>query len=479
VNPFGLSVGFSDPAVAAFANTGSDAGKQAAPSSPVAFAEVLTEVEAEATVSNELPTLAGLPSEQRPRTTASEDAPKASENSDDIATTDAVALSYALVITMPQSDQAIAAPEVTLVETPEQSTDDEQAGATIPLEIAGVENRQTPLLKQEKDRKKSEPVIVASMPVALPQTSLPTLPTDSNTPQPKPDSAPTPQADTTRIGLGALPVQSVALTQNAPVVMEARITPKTAAESPKTDNADSETIQTIKESSHKEISLAGPVIKAQSPDEYAHKEGREGSGSPDERRVQTQSASVFNVQAERVQPESEPIASTSRVVSPDITRQPYIALNDNQPVKAEHTPLKQMDLRIPDANGDVVVRLQERAGSVHVSVRTNDSVVANNIQDRLPELTRTLDRQGFEAETWTPKHAVTATREVAEAAVRTESDYAAHQISHSGMEHPGALQTESAQAESERQDGHRKPGWQEELYKRPRRSSEDNFKEYL
>lgn len=477
MNPCGLSVGPSDPGVAAVAGAGSDVGKQAAPSSPAAFAEILTEVEGETAVSNETSTSSGLPSEPRLRVAEGEDAPKASENSDDIAVTDAVALTYALVITMPESNQAVASPEATPVETPAQSTNDEHAGAATSLEVAGVENRQMPLLKQEKDRKKSEPVIVASTPVVFPQTSLPALPTDNNTPQP--DSAPIPRADPTRMGFGALSVQSGAVTQNAPVVMEARITPKAAAESLKTESADSETIQTFTESSHKEIPLAGPVIRAQSADEHTYKEDREGSGLPDEGRVQTPGASIFTVQAERAQLESEPTASTSRVASPDLTRQPYIASNDGQPVKTGHAPLKQMDLRIPDANGDVVVRLQERAGSVHVSVRTNDSVAGNNIQDRLPELTRTLDKQGFESETWTPKHAVTATRQVAEAAMKTESHHTAHEISRSGMENPAALQAESTQTDSERQDGHRKPDWQEELYKRPKRSSEDNFKEYL
>jgi hypothetical protein len=477
VNPCGLSVGPSDSRVVAGA--GSDAGKQAA-SSGAAFSEVLTEVEGEETPSNELQTSPGLQSAQQIRAQEVDESPKVPENSADNATTDAVALSYALVITMPEADLAVTAPDAVPVETSTQNLDTEQAGATVQLELPEAENRQAPPLKSEKDRKKSEPVPSASIPGNLPLASLPTLPADSNTTRSKPDSSPAsvPQTDTMRMALPASLAQSGAGNQNAPVVMEARITPKTTPESLKADNENSEATRTIKEGSLNETPLAESVTRAQSADEHAHKEGHEGSNSADDRQVQTPNSQVFNVQSERVQPEQERAVSTSRVTSQEIARQPYVALNDSQSVKTEHSPLKQMDLRIPDANGDVLVRLQERAGSVHVSVRTSDSVVANNIQDRLPELTRTLDKQGFEAETWTSKHVMAATR-VAEAAIKTESSHAAHEISRNTLDQPGALQTESTQTDSDRQDGHRKPDWQEELYKRPRRSSQDNFKEYL
>jgi hypothetical protein len=148
-----------------------------------------------------------------------------------------------------------------------------------------------------------------------------------------------------------------------------------------------------------------------------------------------------------------------------------------EPPPADQTPLKRMDLRIPDANGGgVTVRLQERAGAFHVSVHSNDTKLANGVAENLPELTRNLDRQGYRAETRIPSGAEAApesllrtgsTRDHAVEAVRTHSEAAPQ------------LHTEQAQSGSETNDGHRKPDWQEEMYKRPKRQSNENFKEYL
>ena len=370
MNPCGLSVGQSDSRVVAGA--GSDAGKQAA-SSGAAFSEVLTEVEGEETPSNELQTSPGLQSAQQIRAQEVDESPKVPENSADNATTDAVALSYALVITMPEADLAVTAPDAVPVETSTQNLDTEQAGATVQLELPEAENRQAPPLKSEKDRKKSEPVPSASIPGNLPLASLPTLPADSNTTRSKPDSSPAsvPQTDTMRMALPASLAQSGAGNQNAPVVMEARITPKTSPNLLK---------QITKILKRHEPSRKAALTKLRLP---SPSQGRNPQTSMHTKRVTKvlirrmtgkckPQFSGFQCATERVQPEQERAVSTSRGTSPDIARQPYVALNDSQSVKTEHSPLKQMDLRIPDANGDVLVRLQERAGSVHVSVRTSD-----------------------------------------------------------------------------------------------------------
>ncbi|HYP09264.1 MAG TPA: hypothetical protein VER03_23775 [Bryobacteraceae bacterium] len=63
------------------------------------------------------------------------------------------------------------------------------------------------------------------------------------------------------------------------------------------------------------------------------------------------------------------------------------------------TPLKRIEIRIPDPLNDVVLQVQERRGAVQVTVRTEDARTANDIATHLPDLTRSLGQQGFRTET--------------------------------------------------------------------------------
>jgi hypothetical protein len=262
------------------------------------------------------------------------------------------------------------------------------------------------------------------------------------------------------------------------VILEARITKQPAAAEPGKPAVHKETSTSAvpEPESNRPVT---PAVKEVNKTEFARPEHKEEQPLPSQEkqpapaRQEHAAAPLATPQLERP---STAQAASHEPVHPTST-QPEIP----EPAAADPTPLKRMDLRIPDANGGgVTVRLQERGGAVHVSVRSNDAQLANGVAEHLPELTRNLDRQGYRAETRIPAGANPIADATPEGLLRTGStrDHAVE----TARAHSDAvphMQPEQARSGNETSDGHRKPDWQEEIYKRPRRPSEDNFKEFL
>jgi hypothetical protein len=167
---------------------------------------------------------------------------------------------------------------------------------------------------------------------------------------------------------------------------------------------------------------------------------------------------------------TNPAIKPERPASLESSRHPIPIAEDRQVPGAERTPLKQIDVRIPDPNGDVTVRLQERAGSLHVSVRSSDSQIATRVANGLPDLTRTLDREGFHAETWTPRGSPV-------------TDIRAHDplgpVTIARVETQPITHADQSQTEDGRGENQREPDRQEQQDKRRKRQSEEDFKENL
>ncbi len=70
-----------------------------------------------------------------------------------------------------------------------------------------------------------------------------------------------------------------------------------------------------------------------------------------------------------------------------------------EPVRNVHMQL------VGDDNRRVDVRLIDRGGELHVSVKSADPVLTQNLQDHLPDLTARLDKQQMQTEVWVPKAA--------------------------------------------------------------------------
>ena len=65
--------------------------------------------------------------------------------------------------------------------------------------------------------------------------------------------------------------------------------------------------------------------------------------------------------------------------------------------------VRNISLRLSSADqGTVQVRLSERAGELHVSVRTPDTGLTRGLRDGLPDLMGRLQVNGYRAETWQP-----------------------------------------------------------------------------
>ena len=71
-------------------------------------------------------------------------------------------------------------------------------------------------------------------------------------------------------------------------------------------------------------------------------------------------------------------------------------------------------LELKDGNQRVEVRLTERGGDIHVSVRTPDARLSGAMREELPALTAKLEQSGFRAEAWQPGSTGTAERRAAE-----------------------------------------------------------------
>ena len=82
------------------------------------------------------------------------------------------------------------------------------------------------------------------------------------------------------------------------------------------------------------------------------------------------------------------------------------------PVRAESQPLpepapaagaaRDIQIRVNQDGQRVDVRLTERGGEVHVSVRTPDALLAGTLREDLPVLSAKLEQNGFRTETWRP-----------------------------------------------------------------------------
>jgi hypothetical protein len=96
--------------------------------------------------------------------------------------------------------------------------------------------------------------------------------------------------------------------------------------------------------------------------------------------------------ADTPQPVSEQPAHTAAA---DLQVRQEIA--NPEPVRNVHMQV------IGDNNSRVDVRLMDRGGELHVSVKSGDVNLAQNLQDHMPELTSRLEQQQFQTEVWIPK----------------------------------------------------------------------------
>ncbi|MGA2259571.1 MAG: hypothetical protein ABSG53_33260, partial [Thermoguttaceae bacterium] len=79
------------------------------------------------------------------------------------------------------------------------------------------------------------------------------------------------------------------------------------------------------------------------------------------------------------------------------------ASEDVVPAPVAGTPARDIAIQLQDPGGPRVdVQLVDRAGTVHVIVRTQDDGLARDLRSNLPDLAQKLNQQGLEADAWSP-----------------------------------------------------------------------------
>ena len=74
----------------------------------------------------------------------------------------------------------------------------------------------------------------------------------------------------------------------------------------------------------------------------------------------------------------------------------------NEPAARAAEAVRDISLNLSTKDQNVQVRLSERAGELHVTVRTPDSTLTHGLREGLSDLMGRLERGGYRAETWQP-----------------------------------------------------------------------------
>ena len=108
----------------------------------------------------------------------------------------------------------------------------------------------------------------------------------------------------------------------------------------------------------------------------------------------------------RVLPTAHTSVETARPTAPpDAPRSEApraVAETAPDPPRVNSNPARDIRLEVNGGEQRVELRLTERAGEVHVAVRTPDPRLAGQLRENLPVLTSRLEHAGFRTETWHP-----------------------------------------------------------------------------
>ena len=388
---------------------------------------------------------------------------------------DQVATAYAMVATMevpPPPDAEVASPEpltratATLVAKADRESSEEE-----PEEIEELSAASSSLERLDAVSIPTAIPIPVPTPVDVPHNNRKIVTEHADVSEIK-FGRPTPLSNAVFCESSEEPVRPL---NDAPVILEALVTPKSAGVDVAPSNEPLPT-QVVDQSSRQtvasELTLAAELELRPASFETTSQRDPESSNKDEHSETPTQENTPAIDKATpfaNVAATSSSITKAERPATTEAPRAPP-PLIDEKHLQTERTPLKQMDVRIPDSNGDVTVRLQERAGSLHVSVRSSDSQMASGVANALPELTRALDTEGFRAETWTPQ---------ANSFGDVRLDEAVGAVAFSRSEGPGVLQADQPQTDDGHGERQSEPDWKEQQDKRRKRQTEEEFKENL
>ena len=127
--------------------------------------------------------------------------------------------------------------------------------------------------------------------------------------------------------------------------------------------------------------------------------------------------------------EPRPARPAERASSPPRESVPA-AVPEPGPEDAPRPAATAKDIRLEFSGGEqrIAVRLTERAGEVHVAVRTPDARLEGDLRDNLPALSARLEQgSGYRAENWSPQPAAAGRTQEAEASSGGRPDHSGGQ----------------------------------------------------
>jgi len=217
---------------------------------------------------------------------------------------------------------------------------------------------------------------------------------------------------------------TVALRDAQTVISASRLdAPKSGA----TANADAQATLTVKKSDVAAPQTKAPAEQAGQPASGSELAGGDSANHDSDSQRETGTADVAvdlraadgsQQAATAMQPAQQNITSISALTPPSIE----VGAHNGSPAKATAEPgapqllepqgetanragesVHNISLRLSNAEqGSVQVRLSERAGELHVSVRTPDTGLTRGLRDGLPDLMGRLQVNGYRADTWQP-----------------------------------------------------------------------------
>lgn len=156
----------------------------------------------------------------------------------------------------------------------------------------------------------------------------------------------------------------------------------------------------------------GPQIRAGQVEAEQYPRDRKAAERP---AAPDKPAQVFSNALSSSVAEVQPQAAASRSASVNRPRELSLPPSPMEPAHAEirSEPLREIALVVPNRAPDgarpesIQVRLLERAGQVHVAVRTADAGLTDALRAQLGELVTRLEHDGYRVETWHPAERTT------------------------------------------------------------------------
>jgi hypothetical protein len=122
--------------------------------------------------------------------------------------------------------------------------------------------------------------------------------------------------------------------------------------------------------------------------------------------------------------------TSSRDVEP---ARPPVAAPPEPTLQPKTEPLRDLAIRLsPDGSGQVDLKIQERAGEVHVAVHSASPELTSDLRQHIGDLVTNLDRSGFRTETYKPTaetSSATASRSAGQSAHDPQQDLPGRQQS--------------------------------------------------